>query len=339
MDQKDTLAVLIMSSDESGHLLMAGETHGYKQNFAWQLWWIKELYEKSNVRQILMEVPAGYQFFIDKFMNNGKVDELKKIVFQPRQGSTYSTQDFLDFMVSLRKWIETLPPDDQVKIIAVDAETDPSNCLLALLKLVPDGKLPSEIKDAINIMVQYRNEGIFTKEKMALLVNQVESNFLSFTGTYKQFLGDDFPVYASTLFSLVNSAYYPREIVIYQNILYYYSNQPWKGNSFGQFGALHCAAGKSTKGAYFLGQMLNAEKKSPFKKNVHSVLYLYEDEETEEGLPVAPIPDYLQSKAERSCKEDNFLIWAKEKKSPFEEMAKQYDYLFMIGNPSKVKPL
>lgn len=322
-----------------GQLYLLGETHGFAENFDIQLWHIKQLHAMDSLRQVILEIPAGFEFYIEKYLKDGKIDAFKEIVFQKRQGSVFSSEEFIQFMQDFRKWNKSLPANQKVKLIPVDAESDPSTTLRAMLQMIPNGSIPKEINVTVDMMVRFRNDGVFTSEKMTILANQLEGNFLSFQGTYYELLGDYYPMYYRSLMSLINSAYRPREIAMYFNIVQYFTNAETHGNSFGQFGALHCRSGKSDKTGYFLGQMLNAEKLSPFKGAVHSGLIVYAGEESEEGLPVAPVLPFIQSQIERYCEGDNALIDLNVKKPAFEEEAKQFNFILLVDGVTDITPL
>lgn len=339
LNLNDSLEVSPFDLAVQGDLLLIGETHGYKENFEWQLYWIKHLYYQQNVRQILLEIPVAFNFFLGNYFKSGNIDPLKKAVFNKREASVYSSNEFLDFISKFRKWNNSLPEGEKVQLVPFDSETDPSNTLLALRKLIPDGKLPDEIRETVNMMVRYRNEGIYTQQKMQMLSNQLESSFLSFKPVYQEVLGENFQLFSGIAFSFINSCYNLREVVMYLNVINWFSVNEHKGNTFGQLGALHCLTGKYDVPGYYLGQMLNEEKSSIFKKHVQSVLMLYDGEENEDGNPVSPVPEYIQSMAERECKDSPFIFETTFKKAPYTDQSKGFQYFMVVDDASPLSPL
>lgn len=339
LNLEDSLEISPFVLDGSGNLLLVGETHGFKENFEWQLYWIQHLYHHHNVRQVLLEIPVAFSYFLGNYFNSGNIEPLKKAVFNKRESSIFSSNEFLKFVSEFRKWNKSLPEGRQVTLIPIDSETDPSNTLLAMVKLIPDGKLPDEIRETVNMLVRYRNEGIYTQQKMQMLSNQLESSFLSYKQVYKDVLGDRFQLFSGILFSFKNSCFNLREVVMYLNVINWFSSNPSSGNTFGQLGALHCISGKYDVPGYYLGQLLNEEKSSNFKKKVTSALMLYDGKETEDGAPVSPVPEYIQSMAERECKDSPFIFQTDFKKTPYTDQKKGFQYFLVVDKATPLSPL
>jgi hypothetical protein len=101
-------------SDNIDYFIL-GEDHS-KDNTKHKLEVIKQLYNSSNLRNVLIEIPRSFEIYVNDYITTGNKNSFQVI----KRGSFMNKRDALNFFKEVYVFNKTLPQSDQLKLTCFD---------------------------------------------------------------------------------------------------------------------------------------------------------------------------------------------------------------------------
>lgn len=329
-------------------IIFTGENHTLTKDDEVRMKLIKYLQKEININYYLLEWGYSSAYFMNKYLESGDEEILKKIFYNVEGTAGHNTDDY-NFFKDLYEFNKTLHEEDKIKVVGIDIEHNIKSSYDYIKAIVKDESLNTEALEKVLIsledLISYLKTSpkINQDEQMKLfynlnsnidvLIDDIKNNKETYVNMFKEdFFGFELVVKNIKAKYLHDTAYNDaekylstREEQMYENFMVQDKNIG-NGIYFGQFGANHISKSpmrlenvqSETETSYIdfkpLASILNNSDK--YKGKVMSILYTYEDKYKSEGsnyLNKDIFSDYLES--ENECMLFNFG----NSKSPFKE--------------------
>lgn len=268
-------------------IFLAGENHTYLESNS-KLWvqTIRYLHENAGVRNVLMENGRSLAWLIDSYVQSGDADLFKVI-------EKYAFEEYAEGYKALMEFNQTLDSSEKIRVIGIDLERGTYGAMKVLSMLLPQDKVAPDSIDlhieSIEGMAMYQDRELFNEDeeedysdyygfkysaKNTLV--RVFENFENHEDLYRDYLGDNFPLFKDILNGLEEAKYWNglgkskavqdyifREKYMYQRFLEEYGKH--EGGYYGQFGRCHVTKKRADKNScqwYVFKSLANRIKES-----------------------------------------------------------------------------
>ncbi|HHD2753539.1 TPA: hypothetical protein ACOTG0_002351 [Clostridium perfringens] len=230
---KDEIINLFKDDIENNDIFLVGEIHSTSKSVKLNIDFLKFFVENADVKYILFE--GGYTMgqLLNEFLISGDF-KILDFIMSSLYGSLAYTQEQYDFFVELYEFNKTLPENKKLMFVGIDIEHQPNIALRYINSLLPNTKLPEDIKEYFELLNKTTvNNFLINTKKIAMGIKENENSF-------KEYLGDNFFDFSFSInnMSVSRPGLSQREPYLKSNFTTLYERLP-KGKYFGQFGEMH----------------------------------------------------------------------------------------------------
>lgn len=230
---KDEIINLFKDDIENNDIFLVGEIHSTSKSVKLNIDFLKFFVENADVRYILFE--GGYTMgqLLNEFLISGDF-KILDFIMSSLYGSLAYTQEQYDFFVELYEFNKKLPENKKLMFVGIDIEHQPNIALRYINSLLPNTKLPEDIKEYFELLNKTTvNNFLINTKKIAMGIKENENSF-------KEYLGDNFFDFSFSInnMSVSRPGLSQREPYLKSNFTTLYERLP-KGKYFGQFGEMH----------------------------------------------------------------------------------------------------
>ena len=230
---KDEIINLFKDDIENNDIFLVGEIHSTSKSVKLKIDFLKFFVENADVKYILFE--GGYTMgqLLNEFLISGDF-KILDFIMSSLYGSLAYTQEQYDFFVELYEFNKTLPENKKLMFVGIDIEHQPNIALRYINSLLPNTKLPEDIKEYFELLNKTTvNNFLINTKKIAMGIKENENSF-------KEYLGDNFFDFSFSInnMSVSRPGLSQREPYLKSNFTTLYERLP-KGKYFGQFGEMH----------------------------------------------------------------------------------------------------
>ena len=232
-ENKDEIINLFKDDIENNDIFLVGEIHSTSKSVKLNIDFLKFFVENADVKYILFE--GGYTMgqLLNEFLISGDF-KILDFIMSSLYGSLAYTQEQYDFFVELYEFNKTLPENKKLMFVGIDIEHQPNIALRYINSLLPNTKLPEDIKEYFELLNKTTvNNFLINTKKIAMGIKENENSF-------KEYLGDNFFDFSFSInnMSVSRPGLSQREPYLKSNFTTLYERLP-KGKYFGQFGEMH----------------------------------------------------------------------------------------------------
>lgn len=232
-ENKDEIINLFKDDIENNDIFLVGEIHSTSKSVKLNIDFLKFFVENADVKYILFE--GGYTMgqLLNEFLISGDF-KILDFIMNSLYGSLAYTQEQYDFFVELYEFNKTLPENKKLMFVGIDIEHQPNIALRYINSLLPNTKLPEDIKEYFELLNKTTvNNFLINTKKIAMGIKENENSF-------KEYLGDNFFDFSFSInnMSVSRPGLSQREPYLKSNFTTLYERLP-KGKYFGQFGKMH----------------------------------------------------------------------------------------------------
>lgn len=286
-DNNDFSSFQLLDNDlKDKEVFFTAENHGIKANTELELKFLKYFKEKADINYYLMELSYSDSCFLNQYLETGDESILEEM-YKPLKGTFAWNKQGYEHWKKVYEYNKTLPDDKKIKIVGIDIEHQSVNALRYMNSVLPDKKVPDEIKSYMEEFNNIINSGYLDEnrsdERLYKFCSELKNRMEKNKNVYEKYLEDNF-----FGFQLANENIISRiDIVsseedfnkirdkkIYENFIKVYNHLP-KGKYYGQWGLNH-AFQREQGGVSWLAASMNGND-SPVKDKVLSIIYLYKN--------------------------------------------------------------
>ena len=258
---------------ESAEIILAGQVHGVKANYAAKFGFMSALHQQAGFKYLLHEGGYGEAGWINQYLDSGDSSILDDF-FDKLRGSAFWSVEGYKFWQDLYAYNQQQPEDERIVVVGIDIEQQFDIAVYYMNTLTGAENLEKLVllEDALD-----------DTENLADFIEEFKQHRLDNAELYIQALGDDLFHFDFVLNNLVKSVAYHedgdfqvREQAMYENFIKLYDYLP-VGKYFGQIGMEHVfqqQCSSRLEGVQRLAMSLTSEG-SPVQGQVISVAYMY----------------------------------------------------------------
>ncbi|MGL5712619.1 MAG: hypothetical protein ACRCXT_02505 [Paraclostridium sp.] len=287
-DEDDLSGFEILEKDLKGKkVILAGEYHNLDKNEKLQINFLKYLQKEVNVNYILEEGGYADAYFLNKYLESGN-EEILKNYFNVYKGQKLYTKERYNYFIEVYKLNQTLPKDEQIKVVGADVESQATyEYLTDVMK--ENTSITNELKELIGKLkdFDYSSKGSYID--IIDILEKVNKDIKDNEEAYKNILKEDeefdgFKLAISNLIDFtdcaiadINDKYNLRDKYIYENFKLIDSKLQ-DAIYFGQWGADHTLQdtvyhGDFSKDIHYFASLL--KKDLEYKDKILSIEYSY----------------------------------------------------------------
>ncbi len=239
-------------------VFLFGENHGASEPHQVDLILFKQLHQRANLRYYIAEIDAAKAWMLNKYLQDGDENWLKKI-FKSwiNESAQWANKSNYVKYQKLREFYQSLPKKDRFKIIGIDTVQDYDLLKESLKNLIPNKIKDGKLKDLIAIIDTVSPKG---RKILGIKAREINTNQKSYSTDLQYFINS---------LSYLGAGMY-RDSIMFRNFDNYISiNQLSNQKFYGFLGFFHCLQASYEKIKPFAAQLqLN---KTVFSNKVTSI--------------------------------------------------------------------
>lgn len=346
--------------------IFTGESHGMINNYDMDLAMVKHLNAIGWLDYYSPEMPYSFCWFINRFLEEGEGEMLDKLI-QPFRGTLGWTKENRQHFLNLFDYNQSLPEDQQIKLVGIEVEHVPENPLWMMNELIPQADFPIEIAPNLEALQMLHQSGSISYSDLYAISSKIEVDFVDHEQLYQDFFQHNWPdfehiilltnhTYEAKQLPRENNRFFEeRENIIFNSFLKFQKELP-AGNWYGQWGSRHIFRHPINE-LQSIAFKLNKKEQSPIPGKVLSILYVYQNSshlnnnpyrvQQIDSSPFKKEFDLLSLglytlfplKAENSPFEKE-LIWPIQSSTPTDGVTTDYfQYLLLVDGAEAASPL
>ncbi len=286
-DNDDFSSFQLLDNDlKDKEIFFTAENHGIKANSELELKFLKYFKEKADISYYLMELSYSDSCFLNQYLKTGDESILEEM-YKPLKGTFAWNKQGYEHWKKVYEYNKTLPDDKKIKIIGIDIEHQSVNALRYMNSVLPNKKVPDEIKSNIEEFNKIINSGYLNEnradDRLYKFCSELKNSMKKNKNVYEEYLEDNFFGFQLVNENIINRMDIVsseeefnkiRDEKIYENFIKVYDYLP-KGKYYGQWGLNH-AFQRKHEGVFWLAAHMNRSD-SPVKGKVLSIIYLYKN--------------------------------------------------------------
>lgn len=346
-DNDDFSSFQLLDNDlKDKEIFFTAENHAIKANSELELKFLKYFKEKADINYYLMELSYSDSCFLNQYLKTGDESILEEM-YKPLKGTFAWNKQGYEYWNKVYEYNKTLPDDKKIKIVGIDIEHQSVNALKYMNSVLPNKKVPDEIKSNIEEFNSIINSGYLDEnradERLYKFCSELKSSMETNKNVYEQYLEDNFFGFQLANENIINRIDIVsseedfneiRDKKIYENFIKVYNHLP-KGKYYGQWGLNHVFQ-REQGGVSWLAASMNGND-SPVKDKVLSIIYLYKNcmYMNREDYSKEHIDSYKSADFNKYFIEPITLFKLKGENSPFENSLIWPMNPYHTGQPAK----
>lgn len=289
-DDKNYSSFSLLNSDlNSNQLFLLGGFTGTKTNEGLRLKILKYFKENAGVRYYIQDIPYSFSSILNEYLSTGD-EKILDDLFKSVKGTILWSKANYDNCKKLYEYNKSLPKNEQIIVIGIDAEYGSETVFKFMNSLIPGTSAPSKIEPVIkelnNLYANPTNNVKIIKDFSTNLKKSIDEN----TDVYKEYFGDKFFDFKLTSDNIlagfeIESTYSKgenefnkvRNKTFYENFKKIYSQIQNTGKFYGEFETNPGSVFQKThKNIDYFGALVNGES-SPVKGKVLSIMSIYKN--------------------------------------------------------------
>lgn len=210
-------------------VFLFGENHGASEPHKVDLMLFKQLYREANVRYYIAEIDAAKAWMLNKYLEDGNENWLKKIFKSwVNESAQWANKSNHAKYQRLREFYLSLPAKKRFKIIGIDTVQDYDLLKESFRSLIPTKVKDEALKDLITMIDTVSQKG---RKALGAKAREISTNQKSYSADLQYFI--------KSLGCLGAGMY--RDSIMYRNFDNYVSiNQLTNQKFYGFLGFFHC---------------------------------------------------------------------------------------------------
>ncbi|GAB4421214.1 MAG: hypothetical protein OHK0039_35710 [Bacteroidia bacterium] len=331
---------LLDSTVQHYRFFFTAEQHWKTVNTRIQLAFLKYLYEKAGVRNLIVEGGYSYGYLIDRYLETGDKRLLRKVL----TNIPVCPDDQMAMFEALYAFNQSLPPGERIQVSGIDLEHAPELSIQALYTMMPEGEASPPVQRMMNQVRDLHESPYFDKRETRQYFRRLNRDLIAREADYRAFWGEDYELVLSMSenvlqgmdFSLIKAVIFKRqwqtrEEQMFRNFVLL-APRLRPGNYYAQFGALHTDIERSYTWDFpSLAHRLNYFGESPVANQVLTISrYLRPMDQHYTELRDYEALRGLVRHVEQAFPQQIVLASLIGKNSPFDQLRENFQFILLI---------
>lgn len=289
MDDKDYSSFRLLNTDLKNDVFLMGNLIGTKTSEDLGFKFLKYFKENAGVRYYIQEAPYSLTARLNEYLSSGD-ERILNDIFKLVKGTMMWNKSEYDKWKKIYEYNKSLPKNEQIIVIGIDAEYDSGGAIKFMHSLIPESTAPNKIEPIIKELNNlYVNPNTMEKAKKDFCTN-LKQSITENRDIYNGYFGDklfDLELvndnilagfdFSSAYSKSANEYNTVRSKNMYENFKKIYARVQNTGKFYWEFQSNPAYIfQKSHKGVDYLGSLINSES-SPVKGKVLSIMSIYKN--------------------------------------------------------------
>lgn len=168
-------------------IFLLGEVHGVAVNNQVDFALLRYLHRVAGVRVYVSEISYSHAWYINRYLETGDMADLD-FVFGQMRGFVDCSVEKRRFWIELKKWNDSLPPAERIRVVGIDLERMPGISLAYLRQQLAGRAVPANLRP---VMDRLRTlAGAPSADAIRSLTAEMVRSVGEHRADYARFLGD-----------------------------------------------------------------------------------------------------------------------------------------------------